>query len=495
MPELKERAVAVLKEFKGEAYAFGGGVLDTAPGKFAAEFGRKALFVGPVSSEWFRPIRDRVLRSLEKAGVEVLETVQSAAPNAPFEDVYRILGRVMALKPDVLVVADGGSGIDAVKAAAVLATLGGGKPDIDPFFGVGQVTEACKKTGLKPMPVVAVMMAASSGAHLTKYSNITDLAKGQKKLIVDEAIVPPRAVFDYDVTTTQPMSLTLDGGLDGIAHCLEVYFGAASAVRDRARQVAELGIELVIEGLVAAKKDSASKEARTLLGLGTDLGGYAIMIGGTSGAHLSSFSLVDVLSHGRACALMNPYYTVFFAPAIQEQLRVVGRIYRKHGYMDKDPDSPVRQGARAGRGRGDDPVREVPRFPDAPERRAGDRQGAHRALPRGGEEPAARHEAPEHAGAAERGPGGPVHGADPGGRLVGRLREDQKHVGRPGFARFRTEGTDADPIVPEEGDDFLPASQVQGRGAGDVHHEERHGHRQRLPARHPPGERPSRPCP
>ncbi len=339
MSELKERAVAVLKEFKGESYAFGGGVLDTAPGKFAAEFGKKALFVGPVGSEWFRPIRDRVLRSLEKAGVEVLETVQSAAPNAPFEDVYRILGRVMALKPDVLVVADGGSGIDAVKAAAVLATLGGGKPDIDPFFGVGQVTEACKKTGRTPMPVVAVMMAASSGAHLTKYSNITDLAKGQKKLIVDEAIVPPRAVFDYDVTTTQPMSLTLDGGLDGIAHCLEVYFGAATAVRERARQVAELGIELVIKGLIEAKKDSTSKEARTLLGLGTDLGGYAIMIGGTSGAHLSSFSLVDVLSHGRACALMNPYYTVFFAPAIQDQLRVVGRIYRKYGYMEKDPDS------------------------------------------------------------------------------------------------------------------------------------------------------------
>lgn len=339
MPDLKERAVAVLKEFKGDAYAFGGGVLDTAPGKFAAEFGKKALFVGPVDAQWFRPIRDRVLRSLEKAGVELLESVRSAAPNAPYEDVYRILERVMARKPDVLVVADGGSGIDAVKAAAVLATLGGGRPDIDPYFGVGQVTEACKKSGLKPMPVVAVMMAASSGAHLTKYSNITDLLKGQKKLIVDEAIVPPRAVFDYDVTTTQPMSLTLDGGLDGIAHCLEVYFGAASAVRERAQKVAELGIELVIEGLVAAKKDPSSREARTLLGLGTDLGGYAIMIGGTSGAHLSSFSLVDVLSHGRACALMNPYYTVFFAPAIQEQLRVVGRIYRKHGYMDKDPDS------------------------------------------------------------------------------------------------------------------------------------------------------------
>jgi len=59
-------------------------------------------------------------------------------------------------------------------------------------------------------------------------------------------------------------------------------------------------------------------DSRESLGLGTDLGGYAIMVGGTSGPHLTSFSLVDVLSHGRACAIMSPYYTVFFAPAIQK---------------------------------------------------------------------------------------------------------------------------------------------------------------------------------
>ena len=115
------------------------------------------------------------------------------------------------------------------------------------------------------------------------------------------------------------------------------------------------GSSSIIEGLVAAKKDSASKEARTLLGLGTDLGGYAIMIGGTNGAHLTSFSLVDVLSHGRACALMNPYYTVFFAPAIEDQLRVVGRIYREARVHGRGPGVAVREGARAGRGRGDDP--------------------------------------------------------------------------------------------------------------------------------------------
>jgi alcohol dehydrogenase class IV len=189
------------------------------------------------------------------------------------------------------------------------------------------------------MPVVAIMMAASSGAHLTKYSNITDPIAGQKKLIVDEAVIPPRCIFDYDVTITQPMSLTLDGGLDGIAHCIEVYFGAAPEIKDKARQVSELGLELIIRGLTQVKEDPSDIEARSLLGMGTDLGGYAIMIGGTSGAHLTSFSLVDVLSHGRACALMNPYYTVFFAPAIEEQLKVIGRIYKTYGYIDQDIDS------------------------------------------------------------------------------------------------------------------------------------------------------------
>ncbi len=323
----------MLKEFKGENYAFGSGVLDDAPGKYAAQFGKRALFVGPLKSPWFTPIREKVLASLKQAGVEVVEEVQSAAPNAPVEDVYRIFGRIVEKKPDVLVVADGGSGIDAVKAAAVLAALGTSPPDIDPLFGVGKVSEAFDGSAMSSMPVVAIMMASSSGAHLTKYSNITDTVAGQKKLIVDEAIIPPRAIFDYDVTTTQPMDLTLDGGLDGIAHCLEVYLGASPEAREGVRQVAELGIELIIKGLLEVKKDAANREARTLLGLGTDLGGYAIMIGGTSGAHLTSFSLVDVLSHGRACALMNPYYTVFFAPAIQEQLRVIGNIYGKYGFL------------------------------------------------------------------------------------------------------------------------------------------------------------------
>lgn len=334
MRTIEEKAEEILREFKGDTYAFGSGVLDEATGTLTAQMGRKAMLVGSVQSEWFQPIKERIVRSLDKAGVEVVDVARSAAPNAPFVDVYRIHSHIMHKSPEVLVVAGGGSCIDAAKAAAALATLGDIQPEIDPFFGVGQVTKVCQQTGRTIMPMVAVMLAASSGAHLTKYSNITDPVGGQKKVIVDEAIVPPRSVFDYELTLTQPMSLTLDGGLDGIAHCLEVYFGSVGDVRKKSQEVAVLGIELIIKGLTAVVKNPEDIEGRTMLGLGTDLGGYAIMIGGTSGGHLTSFSLVDVLTHGRACALMNPYYTVFFAPAIEEQLRILGRIYKKYGYVE-----------------------------------------------------------------------------------------------------------------------------------------------------------------
>jgi len=228
----------------------------------------------------------------------------------------------------------GGSTIDAVKAAELLRTLGG---EIEQYFGAGLVTKALAESGKTLTPHVAIQTAASSGAHLTKYSNITDVQSGQKKLIVDEAIVPALSVFDYKVTFAAPRSLTADGALDGIAHMLEVLYGlAGKPAYDRIAEIARVGIDLVVRYLPVALREPANAEAREALGLATDLGGYAIMIGGTNGGHLTSFSLVDVLSHGRACAIMNPYYTVFFAPAIQKPLQLIGGIFRAAGYTQAD---------------------------------------------------------------------------------------------------------------------------------------------------------------
>jgi len=344
MKQSMEQAKKVLREWKGDSYTFGEDVLE-ATGKYAKQYGKKAaLVVTELGQSWIEGPHERVRASLKANGV-AFDTVNGARPNAPREDVYRISLQVARSKADLIVALGGGSTIDAGKAAAVLNTytpsevmqfLGASVSDadsIEPFFGTGIVTTIKQKTGRSVMPVVAVETAASSGAHLTKYSNITDPVAGQKKLIIDEAIVPPASVFDYKVTVDSPASLTVDGGLDGIAHAWEVFMGASGASYEKIKEVAQLCMRLVVFGLQKIKTNKRDVEGRTALGLGTDLGGYAIMLGGTSGPHLGSFSLIDVLSHGRACALLNPYYTVLFAPVIQDQLKMAGSIFKEAGYI------------------------------------------------------------------------------------------------------------------------------------------------------------------
>jgi alcohol dehydrogenase class IV len=346
MKQSVDQAKKVLKDWKGNSYTFGEDVLE-ATGKYAKQYGKKAaLVVTELGQSWIEGPLERVRASLKSNGV-AFDTVNGARPNAPREDVYRISLQVARSKADLIVALGGGSTIDAGKAAAVLNTytpsevmqiLGAGVSEadsIEPYFGTGIVTTIRQKTGRSVMPVVAVETAASSGAHLTKYSNITDPVAGQKKLIIDEAIVPPASVFDYKVTIDSPASLTVDGGLDGIAHAWEVFMGASGASYGKIKEVADLCMRLVVFGLQKIKANKRDVEGRIALGLGTDLGGYAIMLGGTSGPHLGSFSLIDVLSHGRACALLNPYYTVLFAPVIQDQLKLAGSIFKEAGYIQE----------------------------------------------------------------------------------------------------------------------------------------------------------------
>jgi alcohol dehydrogenase len=330
-----ECARTLLHKFKGDRYFFGLDVLSKA-GKQAVGLGRRALLVRG-GFEGIEIFIELIRQSMDTAGVEILSEIHGAAPNAPREDVKRISDMIRAIRPDVIVSFGSGSTIDAVKAADALAVL---DCDIQSLFGTGQVSRLLDEAGVQMHPHLAIQTAASSSAHLTRYSNISDVASGQKKLIVDDSIIPQRALFDYKVTFQAPRALTLDGGMDGLSHALEVLYSMVGKAGFEEIQIVSLeAVRLILKFLPQALEDPENSKARQALGLGTDLGGYAIMLGGTNGAHLNSFSLVDILSHGRACGLLNPYYTVFFSPAIECALQPVARLYRDLGYLQTDPSS------------------------------------------------------------------------------------------------------------------------------------------------------------
>lgn len=331
------KAYHLLKEFKKDKYLNGSGVL-THVGPATLILGQRAVLIYdifPGSDNYILMIK----KSLQNSGVKILGEICGPKPNAPLEDLHRISEELKKMNPEVVISFGGGSTIDVTKAAEVLRTFGGG---IDEYFGTGLVSTKIEESSKKLHPHVAIQTAASSGAHLTKYSNITNLDTNQKKLIVDEAIIPIQPVFDYDVTINAPLSLTIDGALDGMAHSLEVLYGSGRNDNfEKISEVAQESVRLIVEYLPSVINDLKYKNGREALGLATDLGGYAIMLGGTNGGHLTSFSLVDILSHGRACAIMNPYYTVFFSPAIEKPLRIIGEIFRKSGYIQGDINNLV----------------------------------------------------------------------------------------------------------------------------------------------------------
>ena len=324
-----EVAKNLLIEFKGEDYAFGENALKQFC-KYTDRIGDEvAIITGGTGIR--TGIVDMVNEALRKSGKKVRGILKGARPNTPREDVYRLAYQLVKLECDGVVAIGGGSVLDGAKAALVLALYGG---VIDEYFGIGRVSA---KSGGERIPLIAIQTASSSASHLTKYSNVTDMITFQKKLIVDDSIVPRASIFQYDVTKSMPPELTKDGALDGISHCWEVWMGATGKENyERISEVAFTGIRLIVEALPRALENGEDLKARYALGLGTDLGGYSIMLGGTSGAHLGSFSLVDILTHGRACAILNPYYTVLFSSAIQDQLKRVAKIYVDNGYMRED---------------------------------------------------------------------------------------------------------------------------------------------------------------
>jgi len=327
-----EKARELLNQFKGNSYVYGFDVLEQV-GSVSSKFGKRAVLVRGTfknSDDGVTAIR----KSLADSQINLVAMIKGSRPNSPKEDLIRISNEIKQASPDMVISFGGGSTIDTTKAAIVLSVLNG---DIEDYFGTGLVTEAISKNKKKLLPHIGIQSLAGSASHLTKYANITDMSTGQKKLIVDDGVIPERAIFDFKTTFHAGKDITIDGAMDGVSHALEVLYGSIDKpYYSLTAKIAEICISLVLKYLPAALDNPVSKQAREALCLATDLGGYAIMTGGTNGGHLSSFSLVDILPHGRACAIINPYYTIFFAPAIEKPLRLVGNIFKQAGLINED---------------------------------------------------------------------------------------------------------------------------------------------------------------
>lgn len=104
----KRRAGDLLRQFRGDSYAFGLDVIGKV-GEYAAELGKTAMVIAS-SSAWLEPTLDSILDSLKQHDVKLVPgyIVPDAKPNAPREDVFRLETYILHFEPEVLIVVGGG---------------------------------------------------------------------------------------------------------------------------------------------------------------------------------------------------------------------------------------------------------------------------------------------------------------------------------------------------------------------------------------------------
>ncbi len=327
-----ERAIELLENWPNKTNVFGVNKLVDIINE-ATQLGSSYFLIYGKSSDE-SGFKYTVEHALALKGLLKLGETMGAAPNSPIEDVIRVKNDIHALScpPDFVISIGGGSLIDAVKGSLVLADCGG---VIEDYFGVGKVTKTLTEQAKVLTPHLAIITSSASAAHLTKYANITNLETNQKKLIIDEAVIPTVSCFDYAVTDSMSRDFTITGAMDGLGHLVEVYLGfdESSDQFQLIEDVVLTGFKMIIDALPIALSRPGNLTSRQQLGLATDLGGYAIMLGSTNGPHLNSFSLVDLMDHGQAVGILNPYYTYFFSNAVPLRVQKLNAILRNGGYV------------------------------------------------------------------------------------------------------------------------------------------------------------------
>ena len=188
---------------------------DTIPsiGPETAALGKKALMVYGQGSIKKNTIYDQVTKSLQDAGVTIVEHsgVQS---NPVLSHVHQGIRLARENKIDVIVAVGGGSVIDSAKAIAAGALV---EHNVWKFF-------TGRKSIKDALPLSCVLTLAASGSEMNSGMVITNEETNQKFGFANKHLYPRVSILDPSATFSVSPEYTAYGAVDAIAHVLEFYF-------------------------------------------------------------------------------------------------------------------------------------------------------------------------------------------------------------------------------------------------------------------------------
>ena len=283
-------------------------------------FGKKVLLVYGRYSIKNNGIYERVISSLNEAGVNIVEHsgVQSNPLHSHVKDgvaKYKYHGC------DVICGVGGGSVLDEAKAISAGALV---NHDVWKFL-TGK--KSIKETG----PLTTVPTLAASGSETNSGMVITHDEKNQKFGFANRHLFPKTSILDPEATCSVPPDYTAFGGIDAISHVLEFYL--TTSVKDSSLQdtLMEGLVKNIINSTNRCLKDPADYDARANL-----MWSASLAINGQISAGLGriefpmhliehSLSALYDIPHGAGLAITIPGWMRYHAEKFPSRIAQFGK--------------------------------------------------------------------------------------------------------------------------------------------------------------------------
>jgi aldehyde:ferredoxin oxidoreductase len=237
---------------------------------------------------------DEVRKILGSNGISTV-IFSDVEPDPPIELIEKV-GKIYTDNGcDGIVGLGGGSSMDTAKAVGLRVTHAGEMREFESIVG--------GTAKIKPPlpPIVCIPTTSGTGSEVNPYAVITDKERDLKFMLMSNHLIPRLAVIDPQYCKTMPASLTVESGIDALAHCIEGYVSLAIPYHPYFEAMAVYGVKLIGRSLIQAYKDGNDIAARTDMCMAAICGGLAFLKGlGIGHAITHVLGAHYHMPHGRA---------------------------------------------------------------------------------------------------------------------------------------------------------------------------------------------------
>ena len=263
----------------------------------------------------------RILKEIEDAGI-AYQVYTDVTPEPTDIICMEIAEKIKNMQADCVVAIGGGSPMDAAKAGALIAGI---NEPIEDLHEYGKTGTKMKEYWDRPCHLILVPTTSGTGAETTASGVISSTIHGLKFSFGNSHISPDLAVIDPEFTLGMPAKATIYGGLDTLAHAVEIIVGIAS--NEYTNTILLKCVEKVWKWLPVAVNEPDNLEAREQLSWAAH---NALANGGVPNGHAAAHAIGGIyhITHGHACAMVLPtvirHFSEYAADEIRELAAVMG---------------------------------------------------------------------------------------------------------------------------------------------------------------------------